>query len=175
MRLCEDVGAPVAVRRLAVYTIGQLCRNLNFSDYASRIIHPLARVLDSAYLSHHHHRDEKGSSSSSKPQSRAADPLHYDVLDTLCVLVYHMGPSYAIFVPMIAKVIQRQNLVHDKYENLGALALGAAHTRSLARSLTHRLCLPLFVAELWFAMLCCALAMAMAMAMAVRCWLVCSG
>ena len=32
---------------MAIQAIGRLCKKLNFSDYASRIIHPLARVLDS--------------------------------------------------------------------------------------------------------------------------------
>lgn len=34
------------VRILAIQTLGRLCNKLNFSDYASRIIHPLARILD---------------------------------------------------------------------------------------------------------------------------------
>jgi len=34
------------VRVFAIQTLGRLCKKLNFSDYASRIIHPLARILD---------------------------------------------------------------------------------------------------------------------------------
>jgi FKBP12-rapamycin complex-associated protein len=41
---CSDV--PVEVRQKAVQALGRMCRKLNFSEYASRIIHPLVRVLE---------------------------------------------------------------------------------------------------------------------------------
>jgi FKBP12-rapamycin complex-associated protein len=43
--LFEGVEEPHAVRLQALQTLGQLCRLLNLREYASRIIHPLARLL----------------------------------------------------------------------------------------------------------------------------------
>ena len=42
-----DVDTPLNVRTSAIHTLGRLCNLLHFSEYASRIIHPLARLLDS--------------------------------------------------------------------------------------------------------------------------------
>ena len=38
------------VRAKAVNTLGRLCRKLNFSEYASRIIQPLVRVMECMWL-----------------------------------------------------------------------------------------------------------------------------
>ena len=32
--------------QMAIRTLGKMCRTLNFSDFTSRIVHPLVRVLD---------------------------------------------------------------------------------------------------------------------------------
>lgn len=61
--------------------LGRLCLQLNFSEYASRIILPLARVL-------------RGTNSD----------LQHEAVETLCSLVLQLGSDYAIFVPMINKV-----------------------------------------------------------------------
>ena len=70
-----------ALRKKAIQTIDGLSRRVNFSDHASRIIHPLVRVLES-----------------SNNEVRMA------VLDTLCSLVIQLGSDFAIFVPTINKV-----------------------------------------------------------------------
>jgi serine/threonine-protein kinase mTOR len=46
VQLVEAADTHVVVRAAAIRTLGCLCGRLDFSDYASRIIHPLARVLD---------------------------------------------------------------------------------------------------------------------------------
>ena len=71
-----------ALRKRAIQTIDGLSRRVNFSDHASRIIHPLARVLESAN-----------------------NELRMAVMDTLCSLVIQLGSDFAIFVPTINKVI----------------------------------------------------------------------
>jgi len=69
------------LRKRAIQTIDGLSRRVNFSDHASRIIHPLVRVLE---LSN--------------------NELRMVVLDTLCSLVIQLGSDFAIFVPTINKV-----------------------------------------------------------------------
>lgn len=71
-----------ALRKRAIQTIDGLSRRVNFSDHASRIIHPLARVLEA-------------------PNNE----LRMAVMDTLCSLVIQLGSDFAIFVPTINKVI----------------------------------------------------------------------
>lgn len=77
----ERSDASTALRKRAVQTIDGLSRRVNFSDHASRIIHPMVRVLASSN-----------------------NELRMAVLDTLCSLVIQLGSDFAIFVPTINKV-----------------------------------------------------------------------
>eukprot|EP01132_Coremiostelium_polycephalum_P005602 gene5602-6970_t len=99
VKLFEQVDVTPQVRILAIQTIGRLCKKLNFSDYASRIIHPLARVLDVA------------------PAGDNND-LRDDALQTLCSLVYQLGSDYAIFIPMVGKVLAKREINNANYELL---------------------------------------------------------
>lgn len=76
----ERFTSPMSLRKRAVLTIDGLSRRINFSDHASRIIHPLIRTL----------------------QDPNAD-LRVAVMDTLCSLVLQLGPDFAMFVPTINK------------------------------------------------------------------------
>lgn len=81
VRLFEKQHVTLSVRKQAIETIGKLSRQVNISDYASKIIHPLARVLTTA------------------------DPsLRQPALDTLCALIFQLGREYIHFVPMVNKV-----------------------------------------------------------------------
>jgi FKBP12-rapamycin complex-associated protein len=81
VKLFEKSDVPIHVRKTAIQAVGQLCRRVNFSDNASRIIHPLARVLGSP----------------------AAD-LRQTVMETLCAIVVQLNLDYAIFIPTVNKV-----------------------------------------------------------------------
>lgn len=77
----ERSGAPTLLRKKAIHTIQGLTKRVNFSDHASRIIHPLVRVLN-------------------QPNGE----LRMAVLDTLCALMVQLGPGFVIFHPTIRKV-----------------------------------------------------------------------
>lgn len=79
----ERSDISTSLRITAVQTIDGLAKKVNFSDHASRIIHPLVRVLDDPYT---------------------APELAIAILDTLSVLLIQLGADFAIFVPMINKV-----------------------------------------------------------------------
>lgn len=81
VRTFERPDAPVQLRRHAIQVTGLLCRKINFSDHASRVIHPLARVLATGPVD-----------------------LRNDTMEALCSLVSQIGSDFAIFVPMINKV-----------------------------------------------------------------------
>lgn len=94
VRLFEQMEAPLAIRTSAISTLGRLCNKLNLQDYASRIVHPLARVIETC------------------PE------LRKEAMDTLCALVLQLGSDYAIFVPMIKKVLTKNRIQNPTYENL---------------------------------------------------------
>ena len=76
--LFERTDAPLPLRRAAIVTVGQLSRKVNFADHASRIVHPLVRVLHSGIVE-----------------------LRTPVLDTLTALVFLLGPVYLTFVAVV--------------------------------------------------------------------------
>jgi len=93
IKLVERIDAPLDLRREAIQTIGSLCKNVNFSDHASRIIHPLVRVLPN-------------------PELRNV------AMDTLIKLVLQLNSDYAIFVPMVNKILIKNHIQHAEYDSL---------------------------------------------------------
>jgi len=91
----EKPSQPAFFRKSAIETIGKISRQVNLNDFASRIIHPLARVL-------------AGSDSS----------LRLAALDTLCALIFQLGKDYLHFVGTINKVLVLHNIQHQNYELL---------------------------------------------------------
>lgn len=77
----ESGDATVPLRKRAIQTIDGLSRRVNFSDHASRIIHPLVRVLD-----------------------KSTNELRMVVLEALCSLVIQLGSDFAVFVTTVNKV-----------------------------------------------------------------------
>ena len=81
VRSYERQDASIALRKRAIQTIDGLTQRVNFSDHASRIIHPLVRVL-----------------------AWPNNELRAVVMDTLSSLIIQLGSDFAVFVPTINKV-----------------------------------------------------------------------
>uniref|UniRef100_T1ISC3 Serine/threonine-protein kinase TOR n=1 Tax=Strigamia maritima TaxID=126957 RepID=T1ISC3_STRMM len=94
VRLFDSQEVPIAVRRCALETVDHLTESLDFTDYASRIIHPLVRTLDST------------------PE------LRHVAMETLTALVVQLGKKYEIFVPMVHKVLAKHRINHELYDVL---------------------------------------------------------
>jgi FKBP12-rapamycin complex-associated protein len=95
VKLFESSDVPMNVRINALVTMDILTDYVDFTDFASRIIHPMARTLDS-----------------SSNELRAA------CMDTLSSLVLQLGQKYALFIPVISKVITKHRIQHQRYECL---------------------------------------------------------
>jgi FKBP12-rapamycin complex-associated protein len=91
----ERPDGTTALRKRAIQTIDGLSRRVNFSDHASRIVHPLVRVLESSN-----------------------NELRMAVMDTLCSLVVQLGSDFAIFVPTINKVSPRGNIMCQRFTHM---------------------------------------------------------
>jgi FKBP12-rapamycin complex-associated protein len=91
----EKPQQPSFIRKSAIDTIGKISRQVNLNDYASKIIHPLARVLGG-----------------NDPSLRIA------ALDTLCALIFQLGKDYLHFVGTINKVLAAHQIQHQNYELL---------------------------------------------------------
>ncbi|CAK7565397.1 MAG: phosphatidylinositol kinase-related protein kinase tor1 [Sporothrix epigloea] len=97
VRTFEKPNQPVFLRKMAIETIGKISRQVNLNDFASKIIHPLNRVL-----------------ASGEPSLRTS------ALDTLCALIHQLGKDYLHFLNMVNKTIQQQGIQHANYELLVA-------------------------------------------------------
>lgn len=84
VQLIERPDASVEVRKSAIHTIGELCKSAKLADYASRIIHPLARVLETPSIE-----------------------IRVSAMETLCELMFQLGSYYLVYIPLIAKVRRR--------------------------------------------------------------------
>jgi FKBP12-rapamycin complex-associated protein len=91
----EKPQQPSFIRKSAIETIGKISRQVNLNDYASKIIHPLARVLAGTDIS-----------------------LRLAALDTLCALIFQLGKDYLHFVGTINKVLVAHQIQHQNYELL---------------------------------------------------------
>ncbi|ODN03392.1 Serine/threonine-protein kinase mTOR, partial [Orchesella cincta] len=94
VKLLDLPDVPTTVKRIAVETIDQLSGSLNVSDFASRIIHPLVRILDTT------------------PE------LRDNVMDTLATLVIQFGTKFEVFIPMIQQKLRKHNIKHIRYDTV---------------------------------------------------------
>lgn len=94
VKLFDPSEVSHAVSVAALETVGTLATILDFTDYSSRIIHPLVRCLD----------------------------LHADLriyaMQTLCSLVVQLGKKYVVFIPLVQRVITKHRISCAEYEKL---------------------------------------------------------
>ncbi|RZC37432.1 serine/threonine-protein kinase mTOR [Asbolus verrucosus] len=94
VRLFDAQECPPVVSRKALETIDQLAEIIDFSDFISRIVHPLVRTIDNC------------------PELRPT------ALETLCSLMQQLGRKFSIFVPLIQKVMVKHKIQHSKFDSL---------------------------------------------------------
>ncbi|KAF4546613.1 Phosphatidylinositol 3-kinase tor2 protein [Lasiodiplodia theobromae] len=82
VRMFDKPGQPHGLRKSAIETIGRLSRQVNISEFAAMIIHPLSRVLAGNDIA-----------------------LKQTALDTLSALIFQLGPDYIHFIPTINKIL----------------------------------------------------------------------
>lgn len=95
VKMFERPDASQTLRRAAILTVGNLSRKVSFCDHASRVIHPLVRVLPTG-----------------------TSDIRNAVMETLSALVVQLGASYAIFIPVVNKVLIQNRIQHATYDQL---------------------------------------------------------
>ena len=99
VRMFEHPEVHKSVKIISMSTMAKLCAKVSFGDYASRIIHPLVRVL--AHL-----------------PARGDEDLQHAVMDALCVVACELNQDFRIFIPLIQNVIRRKDIRHRQYETV---------------------------------------------------------
>ncbi|RKF83441.1 Serine/threonine-protein kinase tor2 [Golovinomyces cichoracearum] len=91
----EKPQQPSFIRKLAIETIGKISRQVNLNDFASKIIHPLSRLLGGSDVT-----------------------LRLAALDTLCLLIFQLGKDYLHFANTVNKILTAHQITHQNYELL---------------------------------------------------------
>lgn len=94
VKLFDAQTCPPEVSKKALETIERLAEILDFSDFLSRIVHPLVRTIDN------------------RPDLRSY------AMDTLCALVQQLGKKFSIFVPLIQRTMAKHKIQHNKFDML---------------------------------------------------------
>ncbi|KMY89998.1 serine/threonine-protein kinase Tor [Drosophila simulans] len=94
VKLFDSPYVPRQVSLVALETINNLACQLDFTDFSSRIIHPLVRVLD------------------------AEPELRDQAMTTLRSLVKQLGNKYLVFVPMVQRTLNKHRIADPEYEDL---------------------------------------------------------
>ncbi|XP_055375785.1 serine/threonine-protein kinase Tor [Condylostylus longicornis] len=94
VKLFDGSDVPNHVSMVALETIDHLAWILDFTDFSSRIIHPLVRVLDNN------------------------SDLREQAMSTLRSLVIQLGKNYIVFVPLVHRVMNKHKITCSKYEKL---------------------------------------------------------
>ena len=87
VRLAELADNAPDLQKEAVKWLGDMCPCLNFSDFASRIIHPLTRMLDTG-----------------------TPEIKREVIVTLTAVATELGSDFLVFRNLISSCISRNNL-----------------------------------------------------------------
>ncbi|KAI8848058.1 FAT domain-containing protein [Chytridium lagenaria] len=96
VRLFVRPDVPIVLRKQAITFVGNLCiRVISFDDQASRVVHPLVRLL-----------------------GEGPEELFGAIVDTLCVLLCHIGPDFLVFVPVIEKALKGKKGSYQRYTSL---------------------------------------------------------
>lgn len=94
VKLFDPVDGSQTVSIKALETVKFLAGILDFTDYSSRIIHALVRVLDNQ------------------------ETLRNPAIATLCALMLQLGRGYLIFVPLVNKVMQKHKINNMEYNKI---------------------------------------------------------
>jgi FKBP12-rapamycin complex-associated protein len=92
IKMFDKPGQPPELRRLAIETLGRLSRQVNISEYGGHIILPITRVL-----------------------SGSETALKQSALETLCALIFQMGPDFKMYASTINKVLVTHKVPHANY------------------------------------------------------------
>lgn len=88
-------NGPLVVRLAAIETVGRLSKKVLLTDMASRIIHPLIRVL-----------------------REGIEDLRTAALDALSYLVVQLGTEFSVFIPVIKKTLIQYKISAPQFDML---------------------------------------------------------
>lgn len=99
----ESPTASTNSRKAAIDTLSKLCRQVNVTDFASLMIHPLAKILSSP--------DKSLAGSTERSLKTAA-------MDCICSLVYQLGQDFVHYIPLVNRSAKAGQISSHNYDLL---------------------------------------------------------
>ncbi|KAJ3221904.1 phosphatidylinositol kinase- protein kinase tor1, partial [Clydaea vesicula] len=115
-RLFERSDVPLHLKKIAIKSLGLFCKNVDVTDYASRIILPLMRIFGkNCQVSLNGSTVVNSAEGGIVSENLELEML---ILDTVCALAYQMNADFIIFIPMIDKILKTYKIEHQSYNLL---------------------------------------------------------
>jgi len=99
----EDPSSPPVAKKSAMDTLAKLTRTVNVTDFASLMIHPLAKILSSS---------ERVVTNSSERSLKTA------ALDCICALIFHLKEDFVHYVPLVERATKAGQINSERYARL---------------------------------------------------------
>jgi serine/threonine-protein kinase mTOR len=99
----ENTTAPFESRKRAIETLAKLSRVVNVTDFASLMLHPLAKIIASS---------EKVVTISTERNLKAI------ALDCVCVLIYQLGQDFMHYMPLVERATKLGQMNSERYQKL---------------------------------------------------------
>ncbi|XP_050539572.1 serine/threonine-protein kinase mTOR [Daktulosphaira vitifoliae] len=94
VNLFDATEHPTQVSQVAMETVAQLAYSLDFTDFASRIIHGIVNSIENT------------------PELRKT------AMETLCALICQLGRKYVIFMPLVSRTLNKCQYNYPAYDTL---------------------------------------------------------
>ena len=101
--MLENVTAPTSARRAAIETLSKLCRQVNVTDFASLMIHPLAKIIAV--------KDKTSGTSVERSLQAAA-------MECMCSLIFQLGQDFVHYIPLVTRAAKAGQISSQNYELL---------------------------------------------------------
>lgn len=95
VRLFDRQENPQSIRKSAIDSLTKLSRQVNVSDFASLMVHPLSKVVTSG--------------------DRV---LQHAALDCICALIFQLGQDFIHYIHLLNKVLKQHQITHVNYQIL---------------------------------------------------------
>ncbi|KAJ5176104.1 Serine/threonine-protein kinase tor2 [Penicillium canariense] len=95
VRIFERPQHPQSIRKSAIDSLTKLSRQVNVSDFASLMVHPLSRVV-----------------------ANGDRVLRQAAMDCICALIFQLGQDFTHYIHLLSKVLKQHQITHVNYQIL---------------------------------------------------------
>ncbi|KAJ3396988.1 phosphatidylinositol kinase- protein kinase tor1 [Lobulomyces angularis] len=116
--LIEQSEVPIPFKECVLSTVSKLCEVLNFSEVASRIIHPILRLFETCNYYELASENATQDGTLALTSKTSMNRLKILGMNALCSLALSLKIDFLVFIPLINKALKKYNMRHNNYESI---------------------------------------------------------